>query len=236
MPYNNTPIAPPKEYTGSVSLPLARVKKIIHADDDIQSCSNNAAFVITIATEMFIQHLVERTFEIIKAEKRPRRNVQYGDVANAVARLDNLEFLSDVVPRTTTFAKYTERRKKQAEAEARAAAEPPREHRSPIQQFANSPSATGPSVPGHARAPSGGAPAPYTNGSHHSPSNSFHGPGGRSVNLLDDDDAMEVDHSTGRTAHPPVPTTMELLERARAAQARAESGLSHSPSLPPGGS
>ena len=59
---------------------VARVKKIIHADDDIQSCSNNAAFVITIATEMFIQHLVERTHEIVKAEKRPRRNVQYGDV------------------------------------------------------------------------------------------------------------------------------------------------------------
>jgi len=59
---------------------VARVKKIVHADDEIQNCSNNAAFVITIATEMFIQHLVEKTHEIVKAEKRPRRNVQYGDV------------------------------------------------------------------------------------------------------------------------------------------------------------
>lgn len=61
-------------------LSVARVKKIVHADDEIQNCSNNAAFVITIATEMFIQHLVEKTHEIIKAEKRPRRNVQYADV------------------------------------------------------------------------------------------------------------------------------------------------------------
>jgi hypothetical protein len=159
--------------------------------------------------------------------------------ANAVARLDNLEFLSDVVPRTTTYAKYVDRKKKQAEAEARAAAEPPREHRSPIQQFANAPPMAGPSsgphAPGHARVPSGGPI--FTNGTHHSPSHSFQGPGGsRStpINLLDDGDAMEIDRPMSRPAHQ-VPTTMELLERARAAQARAELGLSHSPSIPPGG-
>ena len=30
--------------------------------------------------------------------------------ANAVARIDNLEFLSDVIPRTTTFREYKERK------------------------------------------------------------------------------------------------------------------------------
>jgi hypothetical protein len=59
---------------------VARVKKIINADDEIGNCSNNAAFIITIATEMFVQHLVEKTHEVIKAEKKPRRNVQYNDV------------------------------------------------------------------------------------------------------------------------------------------------------------
>jgi hypothetical protein len=79
---SNTQIAVQDIYMPHAYLqqPVARVKKIIQADDDIQSCSNNAAFVITIATELFIQNLVERTHEIIKAEKRPRRNVQYGDV------------------------------------------------------------------------------------------------------------------------------------------------------------
>jgi hypothetical protein len=162
-----------------------------------------------------------------------------------VARIDSLEFLSDVVPRTTTYAKYTERKKKQAEAEARAAAEPPREHRSPIQQFAAAPGAAGPSsgphAPtsgGHSRGPSGSGII-YTNGTHHSPTHSFQGPGSarsNPVNLLDDGDAMDVDHRpTSSMGRPPVPTTLELLERARAAQARAELGLSHSPSLPPGG-
>jgi len=60
--------------------PVARVKKIINADEDIGTCSNNAAFMITVATEMFLQHLVEQSYNIVKSERKPRRNVQYRDV------------------------------------------------------------------------------------------------------------------------------------------------------------
>ena len=98
MPYNNTPIVKSKEITGTVALPrtittkdgvqkhhadvlpVARVKKIINVDEDIGSCSNNAAFVITFAAEMFLQHLVEQSYNIVKSERKPRRNVQYRDV------------------------------------------------------------------------------------------------------------------------------------------------------------
>lgn len=59
---------------------MARVKKIILADDDISACSTNAAFVITVATEMFLQHMVEQSFNIVKSERKPRRNIQYKDV------------------------------------------------------------------------------------------------------------------------------------------------------------
>lgn len=97
MPYNTNPITPSEEVTGTVSLPrqyyymhsygllltlalVARVKKIIGADEDISACSNNAAFAIAVATEMFIQHLAEQTYNVVKSEKKPRRNVQYRDV------------------------------------------------------------------------------------------------------------------------------------------------------------
>ena len=68
MPYNNAAIAPPEEITGQCSLPrmssllqtatwtdtisieVARVKKILHIDEDTHQVSNNASFVITIAT------------------------------------------------------------------------------------------------------------------------------------------------------------------------------------------
>jgi len=120
MPYNNAAIPPPEEITGSAALPLARVKRILQLDEDISQCSNNAAFVITVATEMFIRYLAEQGHNIVKSERKPRRNIQYKDLANAVARIDNLEFLSDVIPRTTTYGQY--KAKKSQEYQAREAA------------------------------------------------------------------------------------------------------------------
>ncbi|KAM0257528.1 hypothetical protein ACHAQJ_004342 [Trichoderma viride] len=105
MPYNTNAILPRKEPTGQTQLPLSRVKKIISQDPDVQMCSNNAAFVITLAAEMFIQHLTEESHTQAKLERKPRRNIQYKDVANAISRRDNLEFLEDVAPKTTTFKK-----------------------------------------------------------------------------------------------------------------------------------
>ncbi|MCJ1436546.1 hypothetical protein MMC27_005925 [Xylographa pallens] len=106
MPYNNTAIPPSDEVTGTAALPLARVKKILQADEEIGPVSNNAAFVITLATEMFVRYLAEQAHNVAKSESKPRRSIQYRDVANAVARLDNLEFLSDVIPRTTTWREH----------------------------------------------------------------------------------------------------------------------------------
>ncbi|KAI5463103.1 histone-fold-containing protein [Mariannaea sp. PMI_226] len=105
MPYNTTAIPPRKEPTGQTQLPLSRVKKIISQDPDIHICSNNAAFVITLAAEMFIQHLATESQAQAKAERKPRRNVQYKDVANAISHQDNLEFLEDTVPKTVPFKK-----------------------------------------------------------------------------------------------------------------------------------
>ncbi|KAL8639109.1 MAG: hypothetical protein Q9228_003813 [Teloschistes exilis] len=102
MPYNNAAIPPSEEITGSASLPSL--------DEDIHQCSNNGAFVITVATELFIRYLAEQAMNVVKTEKKPRRNIQYKDLANAVTRIDNLEFLSDVIPKTTTFREFKEKR------------------------------------------------------------------------------------------------------------------------------
>ncbi|KAF2451304.1 hypothetical protein P171DRAFT_3704 [Karstenula rhodostoma CBS 690.94] len=126
MPYNNTPIAPSKEVSGQVSLPLARVQKIINADPERLHTSKNAAFAIALATELFIQHFATATHNVVKAEtqKKPRRNVQYRDVASAVSKTDNLEFLVDVVPKTKLYKEVRERReKKKEEGEADGAGE-----------------------------------------------------------------------------------------------------------------
>ncbi|KAI1853376.1 hypothetical protein JX265_000128 [Neoarthrinium moseri] len=103
MPYNTTAIPPRKDVTGATLLPLSRVKKIIAQDQDINICSNNAAFAITVATELFIQHLASKALDAAKAERKPRRNIQYKDIATAVHHHDNLEFLEDLVPKTAKF-------------------------------------------------------------------------------------------------------------------------------------
>ncbi|KFH43381.1 putative transcription factor-like protein [Hapsidospora chrysogenum ATCC 11550] len=106
MPYNTTAIPPRKEPTGQAQLPLSRIKRIVAQDPDVGICSNNAAFVITLAAlhqEMFIQHLADEAHTQAKVDTKPRRNIQYKDVANAVARQDNLEFLEDVVPKTVPY-------------------------------------------------------------------------------------------------------------------------------------
>ncbi|KAI0437488.1 histone-fold-containing protein [Xylaria telfairii] len=103
MPYNTTAIPPRKEVTGQAQLPLSRVKKIIAQDPDINICSNNAAFVITLATEMFIQNLASEGLNMAKLERKPRRNIQYKDLANAVSHQDNLQFLEDIIPKTVPY-------------------------------------------------------------------------------------------------------------------------------------
>ncbi|OAP62700.1 hypothetical protein AYL99_01927 [Fonsecaea erecta] len=120
MPYNNAPIEPPEEITGSSALPLARVKKIIAQDEDIAQCSNPAAFAISVATEIFIRYLTEQAHNVVKSERKPRRNIAYKDIATAVSRVDNLEFLSDTVPKTKTYRQFKEEKAREAAANAAA--------------------------------------------------------------------------------------------------------------------
>lgn len=85
------------------------MQKIINADPERLHTSKNAAFAIALAAEMFIQHLATTTHNVVKAERKPRRNIQYRDVSTAVAKTDNLEFLTDVVPKTMTMKEYKKR-------------------------------------------------------------------------------------------------------------------------------
>ncbi|KAB8078824.1 histone-fold-containing protein [Aspergillus leporis] len=105
------------EITGQSALPISRIKKIIQLDDDIVQCSSNATFVIAMATEMFIQYLTEQGHNVVKSERKPRKLIQYKDLATAVSRIDNLEFLSDVIPKTTTYKQFKEKRAKEASRE-----------------------------------------------------------------------------------------------------------------------
>ena len=59
---------------------VSRVKKIVNVDPDVNICSNNAAFVITLAAEMFVQYLAQEGQNVAKTDRKPRRNLQYKDL------------------------------------------------------------------------------------------------------------------------------------------------------------
>ncbi|KAG0257022.1 hypothetical protein BG011_004207 [Mortierella polycephala] len=100
-------------YTGTVKgvtqLPAARVKRIIKEDKDVQMVSNDAVFLISVATEMFLESFTARAFNLAKLEKR--KTVSYKDLATAVSQYDSLEFLQDVVPKTMPLSSALEKQR-----------------------------------------------------------------------------------------------------------------------------
>lgn len=59
---------------------VARIKRIVNVDDDVNRCSSDANFLIAVATELFIQYLVKQTSTVLKADRKARRTIQYKDV------------------------------------------------------------------------------------------------------------------------------------------------------------
>ncbi|KAK9476394.1 histone-fold-containing protein [Lipomyces japonicus] len=103
----------PASTSPTTGLPLSRVKRIIKLDEDVRACSNSAAYAVTIATELFIQFICEQGSQMAKADKR--KGLQYKDLANAVHRTEELEFLSDVIPRTVPLGKVLKERSRRLE-------------------------------------------------------------------------------------------------------------------------
>eukprot|EP01018_Ginkgo_biloba_P037985 Gb_04199 [translate_table: standard] len=79
------------------SLPLARIKKIMKADEDVKMISAEAPVVFAKACEMFILELTLRSW--IHTEENKRRTLQKNDIAAAISRTDIFDFLVDIVPR-----------------------------------------------------------------------------------------------------------------------------------------
>ncbi|CAH9116258.1 unnamed protein product [Cuscuta europaea] len=78
-------------------LPLARIKKIMKADEDVRMISAEAPILFAKACELFILELTIRSW--IHAEENKRRTLQKNDIAAAITRTDIFDFLVDIVPR-----------------------------------------------------------------------------------------------------------------------------------------
>lgn len=79
------------------SLPLARIKKIMKADEAVRMISAEAPVIFAKACEMFILELTLRSW--IHTEENKRRTLQKNDIAAAISRTDVFDFLVDIIPR-----------------------------------------------------------------------------------------------------------------------------------------
>uniref|UniRef100_A0A2R5LHH1 Nuclear transcription factor Y subunit gamma n=1 Tax=Ornithodoros turicata TaxID=34597 RepID=A0A2R5LHH1_9ACAR len=78
-------------------LPLARIKKIMKLDDDVKMISAEAPVLFARASEIFITELSLRAW--IHTEDNKRRTLQRNDIAMAITKYDQFDFLIDIVPR-----------------------------------------------------------------------------------------------------------------------------------------
>ncbi|ODN03912.1 Nuclear transcription factor Y subunit gamma [Orchesella cincta] len=78
-------------------LPLARIKKIMKLDEDVKMISAEAPVLFAKAAEIFIHELTLRAW--IHTEDNKRRTLQRNDIAMAITKYDQFDFLIDIVPR-----------------------------------------------------------------------------------------------------------------------------------------
>merc|ERR1719272_2810748 len=70
-------------------------------DPEVQMVGSDAAFLVTKATELFVQYLAYKASESTAANKR--KTVQRKDIMSKIAAGDNLEFLEGNVIRDDQF-------------------------------------------------------------------------------------------------------------------------------------
>lgn len=78
-------------------LPLARIKKIMKLDEDVKMISAEAPVLFAKAAQIFVTELTLRAW--IHTEDNKRRTLQRNDIAMAITKFDQFDFLIDIVPR-----------------------------------------------------------------------------------------------------------------------------------------
>ncbi|TCD66216.1 hypothetical protein EIP91_001663 [Steccherinum ochraceum] len=78
-------------------LPLARIKKVMKSDPEVKMIAADAPILFCKACEIFIAEITARAFII--ADSNKRRTLSRADIAKAVSKSDQFDFLIDILPR-----------------------------------------------------------------------------------------------------------------------------------------
>lgn len=99
-------------------LPLARIKKIMKLDEDVTMISAEAPLLFAKAAEIFIHELTLMAW--VFTEENKRRTLQRSDIAMAISKYDQFDFLIDIVPREEIRPATTKKEGTASESEASA--------------------------------------------------------------------------------------------------------------------
>lgn len=80
-----------------MQIDFLRIKKIMKLDEDVKMISAEAPVLFGKACEMFIHELTMRAW--VHTEDNKRRTLQRNDIAMAITKYDQFDFLIDIVPR-----------------------------------------------------------------------------------------------------------------------------------------
>ncbi|CAI2377365.1 unnamed protein product [Moneuplotes crassus] len=98
-------------------LPLARVKKIMKADEDVKMISAEAPVLFAKACEMFIIELTHRSY--FHTVENKRKTLQRSDIAQTIASTDIYDFLQDIIPKEELKEAQNNNKKAQEELNLR---------------------------------------------------------------------------------------------------------------------
>ncbi|TFL06344.1 histone-fold-containing protein [Pterulicium gracile] len=83
-------------------LPLARIKKVMKSDPEVKMIAADAPIIFCKACEIFISEVTARAFIVADANKR--RTLNKADIAKALSKSDQFDFLIDFMPRADEAA------------------------------------------------------------------------------------------------------------------------------------
>ncbi|NP_001013311.1 chromatin accessibility complex protein 1 [Danio rerio] len=88
----------------TISLPISRVRLIMKSSPDVSCINQDALFLTTKATELFVQHLALSSYE--NGPSKDTNTLSYSDLADTVEETETFQFLTDILPKKILARDY----------------------------------------------------------------------------------------------------------------------------------
>ncbi|KAF6737832.1 Chromatin accessibility complex protein 1 [Oryzias melastigma] len=95
---------PSSEAKKTISLPISRVRLIMKSSPDVSSINQDALFLTTKATELFVQHLALSSFN--NGCGKETNSLSYSDLAKTAEESETFHFLTDILPKKILARDY----------------------------------------------------------------------------------------------------------------------------------